>query len=442
MMGRRRVLGVAALLCVAGLAACVQEEPAAPVQVAAGQSDELIYGADDRQEWYELATSREQQLANATSGLFQSTQVSAQPGGSYLLDTSRSFGAAYGLCSSEPYRDQPSSAFCSGFLVGDDLMVTAGHCVDAASCATTTFVFGFHMQDASTVRAQVPAQDVYTCAQVIARTETSTDDFAVVRLDRPVSGHQPLELRRSGTIATGQPLIVAGHPAGLPLKVAGGAQVRDNSHPYYFSSNLDTYGGNSGSPVINASNGQVEGILVRGNTDFVLAGKGRNRCYVSNECSDGGCPGWEDVTRTSRFVAYVPEPNPCTADAQCDDGDICNGAEVCNLGTGACEAGTALVCNDGDACTADSCDPQAGCSSSAITCDDGDACTVEFCDSVDGCGSEPVACDNGADGCCSPGCEGVDPDCDGPACALRDEACSSNADCCSGSCHSRKGTCR
>jgi hypothetical protein len=277
---------------------------------------------------------------------------------------------------------------------------------------------------------------------VIARAETSTDDFAVVRLDRPVQGHQPLSVRRSGAVSVGQPLMVAGHPAGLPLKVAAGAQVRDNSHPYYFSSNLDTYGGNSGSPVIDVASGQVEGILVRGNTDFVLSGKGRNRCYASNVCSDSGCPGWEDVTRTSRFVGYVPEAAPCTTDAECDDANVCNGAETCDLATGQCQAGAALACDDGDACTTDSCDPQSGCATATVACDDGDACTVEFCDSVDGCGSEPVACDGGADGCCSPGCEGVDPDCDVPACAERGQACSSGADCCSGSCHTRKGTCR
>jgi hypothetical protein len=168
------VFFVGLMVCVAWLAGCAQEQPAQSGQSAAQGAEQgaapsagqqggaLIYGADDRLEWYQLTTARQQQLANATSGLFQSGQVTAQPGGGYQVDTSGSFGADYSLCSSEPYRQQPSSAFCSGFLVGDDLMVTAGHCIDAASCAGTTFVFGFHMEDASTVRAQVPAEDVYT----------------------------------------------------------------------------------------------------------------------------------------------------------------------------------------------------------------------------------------------------------------------------------------
>jgi hypothetical protein len=51
----------------------------------------------------------------------------------------------------------------------------------------------------------------------------------------------------------------------------------------------------------------------------------------------------------------------------CPDGDLCNGDEMCEVGT--CVAGTPLICDDADACTADSCgafqgclnDPIAGC---------------------------------------------------------------------------------
>jgi hypothetical protein len=38
---------------------------------------------------------------------------------------------------------------------------------------------------------------------------------------------------------------------------------------------------------------------------------------------------------------------------------VCNGAETCQAGS--CTAGTPLNCNDGNACTTDSCDPLAGC---------------------------------------------------------------------------------
>ena len=44
----------------------------------------------------------------------------------------------------------------------------------------------------------------------------------------------------------------------------------------------------------------------------------------------------------------------------CADGDLCNGDETCD-GSGSCQAGTALVCDDGDPCTQDSCDAILGC---------------------------------------------------------------------------------
>jgi len=47
----------------------------------------------------------------------------------------------------------------------------------------------------------------------------------------------------------------------------------------------------------------------------------------------------------------------CVADADCDDGLFCNGAETCN--NGSCETGTPPTCDDGSACTIDSCENNA-----------------------------------------------------------------------------------
>jgi len=56
---------------------------------------------------------------------------------------------------------------------------------------------------------------------------------------------------------------------------------------------------------------------------------------------------------------------------------------------------TPVSCDDGDACTDDTCDPATGCRSEAVTCDDGDACTSDTCDPVTGCSSTPMDCDDG-----------------------------------------------
>ena len=77
--------------------------------------------------------------------------------------------------------------------------------------------------------------------------------------------------------------------------------MRNINKPGYFVANLDTYGGNSGSAVFNAKTGVIEGILVRGENDYVYKGN----CRVSNVCASDGCRG-EDVTKLSAITATIP----------------------------------------------------------------------------------------------------------------------------------------
>ncbi|OQB98875.1 MAG: hypothetical protein BWX80_03903 [Candidatus Hydrogenedentes bacterium ADurb.Bin101] len=95
---------------------------------------------------------------------------------------------------------------------------------------------------------------------------------------------------------------VIGHPSGLPKKIAFGSEtrVRKNDAQGFFYANLDSYGGNSGSPVFNAEDGFVEGILVRGNTDFVLNGD----CFRSNILqNDNESP--EQVSKSATFAGWI-----------------------------------------------------------------------------------------------------------------------------------------
>lgn len=59
------------------------------------------------------------------------------------------------------------------------------------------------------------------------------------------------------------------------------------------------------SAVLDANTLQVEGVLVRGNPDFIEDGS----CDRSNVCPDEGCPEWEDVTRATEFAALLPLEN-------------------------------------------------------------------------------------------------------------------------------------
>lgn len=264
----------------------------------------VVYGADERQDLHHVSSARVNDVAQAVAALVKRDDLHANADGSFALATS-SYRADYHLCDGEPFADQPLGCFCSGFLVAADVLATAGHCVKSEQdLASVRFVFGFRMLDASRARTTFPSSDVYGGVELIGRAlGDDGTDWALVRLDRKVSDRAPLKVRARGRIADSAKLFVIGHPCGLPQKYAPGAVVRDNAPAAFFVANLDTYGGNSGSPVFNATSFAVEGILVRGESDFVS----RGNCHVSLVCPTTGCRG-EDVTRSTAWAARIPRP--------------------------------------------------------------------------------------------------------------------------------------
>jgi len=265
------------------------------------EAQKVIYGVDDRVEAFQISDEDVQKNAASVASLIDIADITDNGDGTSTIKTV-TFGQAQNLCSGEPFRNQPTSPFCTGFLVGTELIATAGHCVDGNNIGRTRFVFGFRMNPDGTPNVIIPNGDIYRGIAIVAhKLESAGADYAVVKLDRPVTGRHILPLRRTGKISEGESVYVLGHPSGLPLKYAPGAIVRTNSATSFFVANLDTYGGNSGSPVFHEDTNIVEGILVRGETDFVMSGT----CRVSNVCPTTGCRG-EDVTRATEFEQFVP----------------------------------------------------------------------------------------------------------------------------------------
>ncbi|MEE9293297.1 MAG: hypothetical protein V3U83_10245, partial [Acidobacteriota bacterium] len=90
----------------------------------------------------------------------------------------------------------------------------------------------------------------------------------------------------------------------------------------------------------------------------------------------------------------------CLADADCDDGIVCNGSETCDSGTGQCLAGTPPDCDDLNPCTVDSCDEASlGCVNDPLpdntSCEDGLFCNgMETCQAGLCTSGAPVTCDD------------------------------------------------
>jgi hypothetical protein len=270
----------------------------------------VIYGNDDRKDVYEVTDPALLKAWDSTVLVVLANDLTDNGDGTFTLRSIR-FDADYPLCPGEPFADQPVAGFCSGFLVGPDLVASAGHCITGpAECSLTAFVFGYRMKGPQEPVLTFPAADVYRCREIVSgRVPDGNADFVdwtVVRLDRPVAGHDPLSLRRTGKVPDSQSVLVIGHPVGLPAKIAGGAFVRENADPGFFRANLDTYVGNSGSVVLNAATLVVEGLLVSGEEDFE-----GEQCLRSLRCPNSGCAG-EVVARATEFEHVVPA-NPDTA---------------------------------------------------------------------------------------------------------------------------------
>lgn len=270
-------------------------------------TERIIYGADDRRDVYELLPSETlfDSLQQAACVVVFTSELTNNGNGTYTLSTDPWLSQGGSLCVTEPFRGQLQIGFCSGFLVGSDIVVTAGHCVDAGDCGSVAFVFGFDQLGPSTPpNTVVSADNIYFCDSIINQQLAGDNDHSVIRLDRDVVGLNPIPIRHTGSVANGDPLVMIGHPVVLPKKIDDGGEVKNANGPTpWFNANVDAYGGNSGSMVVNRTSGVIEGILVRGNPDFTTSGG----CVVSNECPDSGCPGWEEITKATSFQAFVPE---------------------------------------------------------------------------------------------------------------------------------------
>ena len=261
--------------------------------------DKVIYGVDDRKDIFESKNTPYKTLAQSTAAMIPTNVLEEREGN--LLEITGTTLEEDGICSDARFAKQITAANCSGFLVGEDLLVTAGHCIESLSdCSRYSWVFDYANTTEEKKTHIVPKSAVYTCTQIISRAlDRATDnDYALVKLDRKVEGRLPLKVRTSGKIANKADLVVIGHPSGLPSKIADGAAVRTNKNNYYFQATLDTFGGNSGSAVFDSKTGVVEGILVRGERDYISDPV--RGCSIPKVCKMTECRG-EDVTRITNI---------------------------------------------------------------------------------------------------------------------------------------------
>ena len=187
------------------------------------------------------------------------------------------------------FLDQPTCAYCTGFLIAPDILVTAGHCfktLEDAKKYVWVFDYTNELKHNSYIGyVEVNPNDVYEVQEILGAEFSSTintnEDYSFLRLKRK-SERKPYRFRTSGGVSLFNDVTMIGSPTGLPLKVVQNSYVIDTKPKEWFKNSLDGFPGNSGGPVFN-NNGFIEGIHVRGAAQYT------NGRYTSDYKYDLSC---------------------------------------------------------------------------------------------------------------------------------------------------------
>lgn len=221
-----------------------------------------------------------------------------------------------GLCPEEKFAKQNANWLnCTGFLVTEDVMVTAGHCLIfnhsgvkpalvedgmTSMCADFDWLFDFVAKGNGQVLITDYSQSqTARCAKVL-HAEITPDvvekngkivgeyglDFSIIKLDRPFPDRRVLKFANT-SVGKKQPVFAVTYPSGLPMKVAYNARVIENQFANFFTTDLDISSGSSGGPVFNTKN-EVVGIVVRGSPGEDYLWDKNRECSVSYVCKELG----------------------------------------------------------------------------------------------------------------------------------------------------------
>lgn len=259
-------------------------------------SDELMDG-------YEITDEQIKQNAGCTAAICMKDSL-IDANNEFSTLKVKNYGETFNLCDIEPFSHQPVAAgwLFSGFLVKDDVIATAAHCVNEENVTDVRILFGYKMVDSVTPVTRFANENIYRGVKIIRRVHNrkgNGPDWALVKLDRKVGGQTAARLSTK-EISCDQAVYVIGHPLGLPMKYAAGVYVGDVDETS-FMANLNIYSGNSGAPVFDLHTHEVIGMVVRGERcDFRWTGN----CWVSVEYPEGKRAG---CTRVLEFMDIVRE---------------------------------------------------------------------------------------------------------------------------------------
>jgi len=216
-----------------------------------------------------------------------------------------------------PFRGQSAAGNSTCFVVSRKTVMTAGHCLYRTNPdgtrtpdLTQKIVFGYKMNGKNPV-SRFLEERVYSIKNTwhehpyndVGTFDAEQPDWAWVELDRDITGIEPLECTEKDVV--NQEVFMNGHPCGMGLKHVHGMAKSPEDEYGYFPCDITSFGGNSGSPIMDLS-GRVVGILCNAipHWEESPTNPGHAREKVYDSTSPLQYPGCFKISRTMFSIAH------------------------------------------------------------------------------------------------------------------------------------------
>lgn len=289
------------------LASCDKKDPLEQSSQAA------IFGDDDRKDYFE-SSARAKSLAESVYLISYKFQLPDNPDGSVTL-------VPIGSLRSLAYHDRPGpdenfldqqtlGSKCTAFAVGPYHVATAWHCEQEIPCFLMRLAG--HVWMNPDLSPSTPPGTFVDCEEIAATgggPTGSQNDWVILRTKQPVLAPALPISTLSPEQTVGRRFIRMGHGLSLPLKIDEGARTAVKALLNgTLLHNSDAFVGDSGSPLIDFTTGEVIGIDVFGPQDPYLNAEG---FWVSRRCDDDtGCGAnrvFQRAVPAAQWKAAVPD---------------------------------------------------------------------------------------------------------------------------------------